>query len=576
VPVTTAGFVRSHFARVEPGIVLVAQLTFRAVVITCPLAGWWQPPVVRLLAALMVGYDVALAWSMVRGTPPPLWVRWLVLVGELTLWAAVHPPAEPYSGMWVLATPLILLTTARHGPAVAGTVTVGLLTWVCGVRWLLQADPFVADSLLYAVINVVGSQCLVALLGTEIRHQRHLTLTRCEAEITAAELSGRNDILTGRGSELIDDLQTTIMRLSLAGVDAAITLRAAMAAHKSELARQTRQRARYVRDAFDLHAQAVRSSQPAVARHVFFDVAPDAAVCVITGPQADALLGSVARHGLTGVVPVRLVGRSAGSALTLLVGDKAHVVAVDRPRVALPLAPAAIVILALLIAGTALCDSTPVPALAAYSLAAITAAYAGWTWRMIRRRGSWLEPWLSLCAVFPFAAATALTTYYAHLGEPRQLTAASLLVGLALVLGTVAAPGRLSLTARAVLVVAVAATVAAAPPGATVRVVSDLVWVPAAYLGAHLLARSLAQFAGQLSEEFVHECGAATDQARRHSQDREMRYLEAVLAQGVDLAASAPVGAVREGVERDLHRISQGLHALRGAVPGGEYARRGG
>ena len=162
--------------------------------------------------------------------------------------------------------------------------------------------------------------------------------------------------------------------------------------------------------------------------------------------------------------------------------------------------------------------------------------------------------------------------------EPRQIgrQVAGLLVGLALVLGTVAAPGRLSLTARAVLVVAVAATVAAAPPGATVRVVSDLVWVPAAYLGAHLLARSLAQFAGQLSEEFVHECGAATDQARRHSQDREMRYLEAVLAQGVDLAASAPVGAVREGVERDLHRISQGLHALRGAVPGGEYARRGG
>ena len=216
--------VQEYFERVEPGLVLVAHLVFRVAVLASPLHGWWNPPVLRLVAALLIGYDVALAWSLGRGRPPPRWTRWALTLAELAFWVTVHTPNEPYSGVWALTAPMITMTTVRYGLLVSGTVAAALVAFAFAVRLAGQADPFVVDTMLYAGMYLMGGQCLIALLATEVRRQRRRAQSLWEADVTAAELDGRNEIVTGRGADLIDDLQTTIMRLSASGVDASVAL----------------------------------------------------------------------------------------------------------------------------------------------------------------------------------------------------------------------------------------------------------------------------------------------------------------------------------------------------------------
>lgn len=561
-----------YFERVEPGIVLVAHLVFRAAVFTSPLQGWWDPPLLRTLTAVLIGYDVALAWSLRRGTPPPRWVRWALDLTELTFWVSVHTPDEPYSGVWAITAPMILMTTVRYGLLVSGTVAAALTGWALLVRLAADADPFPADTVLYAGMYLIGGQCLVTLLTIEVRRQRRHAQTLWEADVTAAELAGRNEVLTGRGADVIDDLQTTIMRLSGAGVDAAVALRGSVARHKLDLARQTRERALYLRDALDLYAQSVRSREPAVARHVFFDVATDAATCVLTAAQAEELSRQLQRRDLTGVVPVTMAerfkgghggGGTGGTALTLAVGGLRHELAGSRPRVALPLAPAAIAVLAMYIARTAVSDSAPVPATLALPMAALTAGYAVACWWIVRRCGPTLEPWLSLGALVPFAVSTAVTTFYAHEGMPRQLTSAGQLLGLAFVLGTITRPRRLVVVSVTAQVGATALAVSAAPEAALRRGVADLVWVAAGYVGSHLLARSIGTLSRDVADDLAGERAAATAAAHRRSREHELAYLSRVLVRGRELARLAAAGPIRSGVETDLGRVEAGLLELR-------------
>lgn len=563
---SVVGPLRAYFERIEPGMVLVAHGVFRAAVLTSPLDGWWNPPVLKALALVLLGYDLALAWLLRRGTPPRPWVRWFLTVIELTFWSAAHTPHEPYSGVWALTAPMVTMTTVRRGLPVSAPVAAALVGYAVGVRLLVHADPFPADAVLYAGMYLLGGQCLIALLASEVRRQRRRAAAFWEADVTAAQLDGRNEILAGRGADLIDELQTTIMRLSGSGVDAAVALRGSVARHKLDLARQTRERAMYLRDALDLYAQSVRSSEPSVARHVFFDVDRDAAVCVITAAQADELLSKLRRRGLTGVVPVALSegdADTAGTALRLVVGDRPLTVAGDRPRVALPLVPAGIALLAMYVARTAVSDSAPVTAAWAFPMAAVTAGYAAVTWMLLRRHGPAVEPWLGLGATVPLALSTAVTTYYAHAGTPRQLTSAGQLLGLAFVLGTITRPRRLVAVAVAVQAAATGVAVAAAPSAALTRAVGDLVWVLAGFVGAHALARSIARLNGEVSEHLARERAGATDAANRGSRTRELAYLDAVLAQGRVLAARAEPGPVRTGVETDLQRIGERVGALR-------------
>ena len=557
-----------YFERVEPGIVLVAHLVFRVSVLVFPLQGWWNPPVLRVVAVLLIGYDVALAWSLRRGTPPPRWVRWALDLAELAFWSAVHAPDEPYSGVWAITAPMITMTTVRHGLLVSGTVAAALVGFACVVRLAAGTDPFVVDALLWAGMYLIGGQCLIALLASEVRRQRRLAQALWDADVTAAELDGRNEILAGRGADLIDELQTTIMRLSASGVDASVALRGSVSRHKLDLARQTRERALYLRDAFDLYAQAVRSRQPAVARHVFFDVSPGAAVCVVTAAQADQLGAQLAQRDLRGVVPVSLVdgptpGAPGGNALTCEVGGVRHVLAGEPPRVALPLAPAGMALLAMYIARTAVNDSAPVPAAFAFPMAALTAGYAALTWWLVRRRGPAWEPWLSLGVVVPFAVSAAITTYFAHHGVPRTLTSSGHLLGLGFVLGTIVRPRALMWCAIAVQLIATALVVVTAPPAALGRAAGELVWMAAAFIGAHVLARSLDSLSRDVSDRLAHERATATAAAHRRSQDHELEYLRAALAQGRGLAREAPPGPVRSSVEADLDRIGAGLAELR-------------
>lgn len=588
--------VQEYFERVEPGLVLVAHLVFRVAVLASPLHGWWNPPVLRLVAAFLIGYDVALAWSLGRGRPPPRWTRWALTLAELAFWLTVHTPNEPYSGVWALTAPMITMTTVRYGLLVSGTVAAALVAFAFAVRLAGQADPFVVDTMLYAGMYLMGGQCLIALLATEVRRQRRRAQSLWEADVTAAELDGRNEIVTGRGADLIDDLQTTIMRLSASGVDASVALRGSVARHKLDLARQTRERALYLRDAFDLYAQAVRDREPAVARQVFFDVSVDAGVCVVTAAQAADLADQLSRRDLHGVVPVMLLdgpgqGDPGGARLMVDVGGVGHTLAGERPLVALPLAPAAIALLAMYIARTAFSDSAPVPAALAFPMAVLTLGYAAATWWLVRRRGPAWEPWLSLGAIVPFGVSTAITTYFAHRGVPRQLTSSGQLLGLAFILGTIVRPRVLFWCAIAIQAGATALAVIAAPPAALGRAAGDLVWVAAGFLGSQLLARSLVSLSRDVADRLTHERAAATAAAHRRSQDRELNYLREALEQGLGLARSAAPGPVRAGVEADLNRIGTRLAELRrhyvvarsrvrpngarGEQAGGAHAHRG-
>jgi hypothetical protein len=379
----------------------------------------------------------------------------------------------------------------------------------------------------------------------------------------AAALAGRNDVLTGVGAEAIDDLQTSIMRLTAARVDAAATLRAAVGGHKQTLGEETRQGAVYLRDALDTYAAEARAHEPSVARHVFFDVAGKDGVCVLSRHQADQLKAALAGAGLTGFIAVHVPDYRMGDAVVVQVGKERFTLGTTTPtRFRLPIGPVATAGLGLYILTLSNSNYTAVPLRLTIPLAAVVLGYAGAGLALIRRFGQRLESWLAVGALAPFALVVLLTARVtASAGIPR-LTLLGPLAGLALLLGTVVQPRSAVVTAWCGLGLAVVAVVRSAPRLSDRFIAAELIWPLIAFLGAHLTARAIGRLSHELSVQLTEERGAEATAVRRRAAHRELDFLLGVLSQGQALCASAEPGAIRTQVTGELIRLRRLLRSL--------------
>lgn len=560
MPTVTDEFLTAVLIRQQLVLHLLLRIGARMWLVLSPL-GWAGSPQLRVLVAVFVAYDLVLAWAIRSGRLRRLSVRWVLDALDVTCWALLCPPGKPYTTAVVVAVPLVMVVTIRRR-ALAGTACgLGIAAVVCSARAVAHAEPYVLDVLIYLALAVLLGVLLPALLQAEARRQERRAAARAEADLVAAGLAGRNDVLTGVGADVIDELQTTIMRLTMAEVDAAAALRASVGAYKQTLGEQTRQGAIYLRDALDLYAKQVRAFEPRVARHIFFDLPGAGGTRVLSRDQASSLAGQLATAELAGVVPVTVLRAAAGQPVELRVGGLTVTLpAISRPRIRLSVAPVGTVCLALYALTLSNPAYTAVPLSRTVPLAAGIVAYALGGLLVIRRRGPAAEPWLAVAAFLPYLVIAAVT---ANTAGPPRLTLLGPLAGLAMLYGTVVAPPAAVFAARAGLLAATALAVWAAPALAGRYVAAELIWPLVAYLGAHLIARTVARSGSQLSSRLAESWREAAEARRRAAARQEVAYLLAVTAEGEQLCAAARAGEVRDAVRADLTRLRDKLTALR-------------
>jgi len=548
--------------RLEPLVYVLPRIGARVWLILSPL-GWANTPGLRAAAVGFMVYDVALAVHLHRSKGPALWVRWLLDTGDVTVWALLCPPAEPYSAAVVVAVPLLVFITVRRGIVMGAAAGAGIALVTSAGRLAIGARPFTGDTLLYESVGIALGAIVLRLLRAEAGRQRDLAETLAQADRVAAALAGRNDVLTGVGADAIDDLQTSIMRLTAAKVDAAATLRAAVGGHKQELGEETREGAVYLRDALDTYAAEVRAHEPSVARHVFFDVTGKDGVRVLSRDQAGQLKAALAGAGVTGFVQVRVPGYRIGGAIVVQAGQERFTLAATTPtRFRLPVGPLATAGLGLYILTLSNSNYTAVPLRLTIPLAAVVLGYAGAGLALIRRFGQRTESWLSVGALVPFALVALLTARAsASTGIPR-LTLLGPLAGLALLLGTVVQPRSAVVAAWCGLGLAAAAVVWSAPRLSDRFIAAELIWPLIAFIGAHLTARAIGRLSQDLSAQLTEERRAEALSVRHRAARRELDFLLAVLSQGQALCISAEPGAIRSEVTSELIGLRRLINSL--------------
>jgi hypothetical protein len=463
----------------------------------------------------------------------------------------------------VVAVPLLVFITIQRGVVMSAAAAVGITLVTSAGRLAIGARPFAVDTLLYEGVGIAIGAIVFRLLRAEADRQRDLAATLAQADRLAASLAGRNDVITGVGADAIDDLQTSIMRLTAAGVDAAATLRAAVGGHKQTLGEETRAGAAYLRDALDSYAAEIRAREPAVARHVFFDVPDTDGVCVLSRHQAAELNDALSTAGFTGFVPVQVLEyQMVGGPIVVQVGQARFTLAATTPtRFRLPVAPVAIAGLGLYILTLSNSNYTAVPLRLTVPLAAAVLGYAGAGLAVIRRFGERIEPWLAVGTLGPFALVAFLTAHAATSTGPPRLTLLGPLAGLALLLGTVTHPRAAIAAAWCGLTLAGTAVVWSAPRLSGRYVAAEFIWPLIAFVGAHLTARTIGRLSHNLSAQLTEQRRAETTLARRRAARREVDFLLGILSQGEALCTSAEPGPIRSQVIGELIRLRNLLEA---------------
>ena len=530
-------------------------------ILVSPL-GWADTTFLRTLLIAFIVYDLALALRLRRSDDvPSLRTRWILDMLDVALWAVLCQADAPFTAAVVVAGPLVVVTVIRHGVLAGAGAGLGIVV-VPGVARLLAGKlPFFVDSLFYMTIAVVLGWVLVRTLLAEVSRQQRNMAIRAQADLVAARLSGRNDVTTGVGTA-IDDLQTTILRLTAVGVDAAMALRALVADHKATLAEETRASAMYLRDALDEYARLVRADEPAVARHVFFDVAAESSVFVLTKNQAKWLLAALARIRPTGSVAVSATRTPAGDGLEILVGTTVIRLPISATaRVRLTLVPATITCFGIYVLSMSNSAYAAVPWTLTVPLASAVVGYAAVAYLLLLRYGMRLEPWLTLGTLVPFALIALVTADAAQVTEPARVTLIGPLAGLALLLGTVVQPRPAAVLAWCGLGAAAIAVVLSAPAVPTRYLAAELIWPSIAFLGGHFLIKALGDMSNELSTALGEEHDRAADRARRAAAHAEANFLLDVLAEGQALCDAAQPGPVTTTVAAQLAELRAVLRA---------------
>jgi hypothetical protein len=563
----TQSFVTTAVLRQQLILHLLARIGFRAWVLL-GVTQWNHPALIAPLATAGIVYDLLLGYMIHVRQRPSLVVRWALDFADVSTWAWLTAATLPYTGAIVVATPLMVVSAIRLGPIRGELLAMAFAGLIAAERVVADARVFLPDSLLFASLAVALGAILSIVLRRETARQKRHGDERAQADLVSAELSGRNDVVTGIGAETIDDLQTSIMALTAANVTPAAALRAAVAGHKQQLGQQTRRSAAYLRDVLDRYAVNRRRNEPAVARHIFFDIQPIDAVRVLSQRDADRLVSFLDAQHLSGVVPVTAAPQGNRSdQLTLDVAGHQVIFTPARTPVRLTLIPIAILGFALYI--LSLSDNAYMGTSLAITatFAAAMVVYAGVCTAASRMWGSRVEPLFAIGGLVPFWLLAGLVGDVRAPDSGPGLPLTGPLVGLALLLGTVLA----SKVARVAAAAAFGAAVLIAirhPPGMMPRMVAaELVWPTITFIGAHLMARSVARMAGDLSVEVNRERDQRTRATRLAAAEQEYRHLSRLLDAGEQLCEQAGHGAVRDRVAADLarirSRIDAGLTAVR-------------
>jgi hypothetical protein len=539
---------------------LLARIGARVWLVVSP-HGWADTPGRRVLLIAFVVYDVVLArWIWQERLP--LWLRLVLDTLDVAFWSALCPPDAPFTAAVVIAVPLVLVIAVQRGIAAALVACAGITTVVAAVRVALGARPFVGDTLLYLAMAVFLGWILSRLLRAELHRQQTAAAEVNQADTVAAALAGRNEVITGVGREAIDDLQTSIMRLSMANVDAAMSLRGAVAEHKQRLAEETRDQAVYLRDALDAFATNRRLREPAVARYVFFDLDGNDAVQVLSRRQARQLFEQLAEADLTGELRVHVLPRRPGRPLVIEAGPAVVTLAANPDtRVRLPIAPVAMTGLALYILTMSNPNYSGVSLRLTVPLAALVLAYAAAGLLLIRRFGHDVEPWVAIGTLAPFILVCVLTAQAQAPATEPGLTLLGPLAGTGLLLGTIVRPRRAVVAAWIAMAISGIAVLLAAPPLPARHVAAEFIWPLIAFTGAHLMARAVGRLSEQLSVRLTNDGAAEVERRRGEARGLELEYLWDMLSRGEALCRRAEPGEIRNHVVADLRRIRRLLTA---------------
>jgi hypothetical protein len=221
----------------------------------------------------------------------------------------------------------------------------------------------------------------------------------------------------------------------------------------------------------------------------------------------------------------------------------------------LPLAPVATVGLALWVLAMAHDKTFGGPVGLTAPLAALMGGYAIAELALIRRYGPPVEPWLVVGTVGLFVVIAAIFSRVPNAHQYPGVRLNGLLIGLALLLGTVTRPTAAVAAAWTGLCFAAVVAVWISPGVSARDVTGDLIWPLMNAIGAHVAARGIARLGRDLSARLADERQAVTDRARRESAQQEMTYLMDVLTRGETLCDAAPRGAIRSQVAADLCRL---------------------
>lgn len=512
-------------------------------------SSWLRP-----LALCCLAVDLARGARM-RSQLPRLKPRWAVDGSDALFWALAGPAGAPYTGAVVLAVPALVATVVQRGwraGALASTAMAGLLVLS---RLMFDKESYPLDTLLFCLIALVLGGLLRHIVRLEAARQDILGRMLLEAELSAAALAGRNDVVTGVGADTIDRLQVAVMGLTAAGVDSAIALRAMVALHKGKLADETRQLAAYLRDALDDFARSTRIDQPQVARHVFFDVTGTDGTVVLSPAQAALLHTRLSGLELRGEQPVRVLHVRPDGAVRLSVGPHETVLARPDNPMRFGFLPVGTIALGLYF----LTLSDPVyaglPLTSTVPLALVMGLLGLVEWLMLDRIGARSEAWLALSGLLPFSWFVAHTAGTSRFSTETGVPLLGALAGMGFLLGIVTEPAAAAWTARGVFAVCTlpVALLPRTPP--VVVLLAELTWAYAAYLGSHLLTRAMRRLGRDMSRGWAGERDRLTSAARRAGARVEISYLKQVLAESEALAGAAADGPVKESVIAELNRL---------------------
>jgi hypothetical protein len=521
--------------------------------------GWATTPALRSLVIGFMVYDAALAAALLRGRQPRLLTRWIIDTAELVVWAALCPADQPYSAAIGFIIPVLVILTLRDGILRGAAAAVASVAVASGLRALLHAQLFAVDALVYSGLAVVLGALLVRSLLREISRQGLEAELRADADRASAELAGRNEVIAGERSDIIDRLQTTIMRLSVVGVDPAMMLRASIAEHKRTLGERTRDTALYLRDALDNYAGAIRGREPNVARHVFFDVPATLGVLVLTRAQAAQLMTALAESRPVGHHAVERLPSSPAQLTLRIAGQVITLEAASRSRIQLSMLPVVIASLAFFTLTMSNPNYSAVPWKVTVPLAALVMAVAITAHLLIRRFGPRIQSYMALGTLVPFGLIVAVTVPNTPASADGLVTLLGPLVGLAFVLGTVVEPVMARLLAWLGFTAA-AVVVALASSGATLaKVLSEYIWAVEPMVGTFFAAQSISSLGAALSERLQTDNLDALTTARGRAVQDELQYLRTVVATGESLVENAEEGAIRDHVAAELGRLKSAL-----------------